>query len=65
MHRNNNRALRVFWSYSHKDEAFREKLAVHFAVMRREGLIIDWHDRRIEAGTLTWKAECSRCRGKG
>ena len=55
----------MFWSYSHKDEAFREKLAVHFAVMRREGLIIDWHDRRIEAGTLTWKAECSRCRGKG
>ena len=46
-----NKPLRVFWSYSHKDEAFREKLAVHFAVMRREGVITDWPDRRIEAGT--------------
>ena len=59
MQGNSSKPLRVFWSYSHKDQALREKLAVHFAVMRREGLIIDWHDRKIDAGTL-WEEEIDR-----
>lgn len=47
-------ALRVFVSYSHKDEALREELETHLAPLRRQGLIGVWHDRRIDAGT-EWK----------
>ena len=47
-------ALRVFISYSHKDEALREELETHLAPLRRQGLIGMWSDRRIGAGT-EWK----------
>lgn len=40
----------VFFSYSHKDEELRDELEVHLAMLRREGVIETWHDRRILAG---------------
>jgi hypothetical protein len=40
----------VFISYSHKDEALREKLGTHLSLLRRQGVIDAWHDRRIGAG---------------
>lgn len=40
----------VFFSYTHVDEALRNQLEVHLALLKREGLISAWHDRRIEAG---------------
>jgi hypothetical protein len=40
----------VFFSYSHKDEALRNELEVHLSMLKREGLIEAWHDRRIAAG---------------
>jgi hypothetical protein len=42
--------IEVFVSYSHKDEALREKLGTHLSLLRRQGVISDWHDRRIGAG---------------
>jgi hypothetical protein len=47
-------ALRVFISYSHKDETLREELETHLSPLKRQGLIGVWHDRRISAGT-EWK----------
>lgn len=47
---------RLFYSYSHKDEAYREQLEEHLALLRRNGVIEEWHDRRIEAGT-EWEGE--------
>jgi len=44
----------LFYSYSHKDEKLRDRLEVHLAALRREGLISGWHDRKIGAGT-EWK----------
>lgn len=41
----------IFVSYSHKDEQFREELEVHLAMLKREGAIDVWHDRRIVAGS--------------
>lgn len=41
----------IFISYSHKDEHFREELEVHLAMLKREGSIDVWHDRRIVAGS--------------
>jgi hypothetical protein len=40
----------VFFSYSHKDESLRNDLEVHLAMLKRQGLIETWHDRRIVAG---------------
>ena len=42
--------IEVFISYSHKDEALREQLGTHLALLRRQRVIDDWHDRRIGAG---------------
>lgn len=42
--------ISLFFSYSHKDESFRDELEIHLAMLKREGLIEAWHDRRIEAG---------------
>ncbi|MEL6333868.1 MAG: toll/interleukin-1 receptor domain-containing protein, partial [Cyanobacteria bacterium J06626_26] len=43
--------VRIFISYSHKDETLREELDVHLANLKRQGKIQAWHDRAIEAGT--------------
>jgi hypothetical protein len=40
----------VFFLYSHDDEALRDELAEHLSGLRRQGVIRDWHDRRIEPG---------------
>jgi TIR domain len=50
------RALEVVISYSHKDEALKNELLIHLSPLRREGVIRDWHDRDIDAGT-EWKTE--------
>jgi hypothetical protein len=44
--------IEVFVSYSHnqKDAALREKLGTHLALLKRQGTIDLWHDRRIGAG---------------
>jgi tetratricopeptide (TPR) repeat protein len=41
----------VFISYSHKDEAWKERVVTHLGVLQREGLLDVWDDRRIETGT--------------
>jgi hypothetical protein len=43
---------KVFISYSHKDEAFKNEMDTHFAALKHSGLIDVWHDRRIDAGTV-------------
>jgi hypothetical protein len=40
----------VFFSYSHADEALRDQLEVQLAMLKRQGVIDTWHDRRITAG---------------
>ncbi|WP_437282533.1 TIR domain-containing protein [Sorangium sp. So ce375] len=42
--------IRLFFSYSHEDEALRDELETHLALLKREGLLQSWHDRRIGAG---------------
>ena len=41
---------RVFYSYSHRDAALRERLGVYLAPLRKNQKIVDWHDRNIEPG---------------
>jgi len=40
----------LFFSYSHRDEAMRDELEIHLAMLKRQGLLRAWHDRRIGAG---------------
>lgn len=48
-------AARVFMSYSHKDEGLRDELEVQLSMLKRQGLIDVWHDRRMVAGDrLDW-----------
>jgi hypothetical protein len=41
---------KVFFSYSHRDEALRDELEKHLSILQRQGFIEAWHDRRITAG---------------
>ncbi|MFL6212158.1 MAG: COR domain-containing protein [Pyrinomonadaceae bacterium] len=42
--------IRIFYSYSHKDEQLRNLLETHLKILQRRGLVSAWHDRMIEAG---------------
>ena len=43
--------MKIFISYSHKDEAALEQLHTHLAPLRREELIDAWFDREILPGS--------------
>jgi internalin A len=49
-----NKAMRLFYSYSHRDEQLRNELETHLKLLQRQGLIETWQDRKIEAGE-EWK----------
>jgi hypothetical protein len=42
--------LKAFISYSHRDERHAERLRTALAVLKAQGLIQDWHDRKIKPG---------------
>jgi hypothetical protein len=42
--------IKLFFSYSHKDEDLRDELETHLSALKRQGVIDVWHDRRISAG---------------
>ena len=48
--------LRVFISYSHKDETLRAELETHLKLLQRQDLISVWTDRKIAAGE-EWKGK--------
>src|SRR5262245_26238664 len=48
--------IRVFYSYSHSDEKLRDQLEKHLSILRRQGFIEGWHDRKIDAGE-NWNNE--------
>jgi hypothetical protein len=41
----------LFFSYAHADENLRDQLETHLSGLRRQGIILFWHDRRIIAAT--------------
>lgn len=42
--------IKIFISYSHKDEKWKNKLQSHLSTLRNQGFLLDWDDREIEAG---------------
>ena len=43
--------IKLFYSYSHKDEAHKDALETHLATLRSEGKIDEWNDRKITGGS--------------
>lgn len=52
------RAIELFYSYSHKDKVLRNKLETHLTLLKRQGVISSWHDRKISPGS-EWKNDIS------
>ncbi len=50
------KALEVFYSYAHEDERLQKRLEMQLSLFRQQGLIQEWHDRKIFAGK-DWKRE--------
>lgn len=42
--------IRIFLSYSHSDENYRNELAKHLKILQRQGIVETWHDRCILPG---------------
>ena len=53
----------VFISYSHRDEAWKDRLVVQLGVLQRQGLLDLWDDRRIGAGE-DWHGEIRAAMGQ-
>ncbi len=49
---NSTNAVELFYSYSHspEDEKLRNELEKHLSILLRQGVISEWHDRKISAG---------------
>ncbi|MES9829478.1 MAG: tetratricopeptide repeat protein [Candidatus Thiodiazotropha sp.] len=45
-----NEALSVFISYSHEDESYRIELEKHLSLLKRQGVVTTWNDRKIDPG---------------
>ena len=52
-------SISLFYSYSHKDKAYRDKLKTHLSLMRRERLISEWYDQDILPGQ-EWSDEINK-----
>lgn len=46
----------LFYAYAHEDERLRTQFEKQLGLLRRQGLIAEWHDRNIVAGT-DWAQE--------
>ncbi len=51
-----NKALEAFFSYSHKDQDLRDQLETHLSILKNQGVVSGWHDRKIIAG-VEWARE--------
>jgi tetratricopeptide (TPR) repeat protein len=53
----------VFISYSHKDEAWKDRLVIHLRALEQAGRITIWDDRRIDGGDK-WYNEIEQAMGQ-
>lgn len=42
--------VNIFISYSHADEAYKDRLEKHLNILQRNGIVSTWNDRKIGAG---------------
>ena len=46
----NKRSLKLFFSYAHEDENYRDELVKHLSMLKKLGVIEEWYDRKLIAG---------------
>lgn len=51
--------IELFYSYAHEDEELRDELEKALTILHRQGIITNWHDRRIGAGT-EWEGQIDK-----
>jgi predicted alpha/beta hydrolase family esterase len=51
--------IEVFFSFDRKDEKLRDELEKHLSILKRQGVITAWHNRKIGAGK-EWQNEIDR-----
>jgi len=49
-------SIEVFYYYAHEDEELVKQLRKHLSILKRQGVIREWYDREITAGT-DWKGQ--------
>jgi hypothetical protein len=54
MRQGTSQPIEIFYVYAHSDERLRKRLETHLSTLRQQGVITEWHDRKIVAGT-DWK----------
>lgn len=52
-------SVKLFYSYCHEDKAYCDELTKHLSVLKREGAISEWYDRKIEPGK-NWEKEINQ-----
>ena len=48
--------VKIFISYAHKDESYKDKLVTSIASLKREGYVSEWEDRQINPGDV-WEEQ--------
>jgi hypothetical protein len=48
--------IEIFFAYAREDEDLRDQLEKHLSMLKRDGVITNWHDRKIGAGK-EWEGE--------
>lgn len=51
-----NNSIEVFFSYARQDERLRDDLEKHLSLLKRQGVVTGWHDRKISPGK-EWSKE--------
>jgi len=59
MYKEYKEGIKVFLSYARKDAVLRDELVAHLTALKWRGVIQDWNDEQIEAGTDWDKAIAS------
>src|SRR5579862_6806073 len=50
-----NEPLTLFYSYAPEDEDLRNQLEKHLKLLQRQGYIVGWHEKNIDAGSARSK----------
>lgn len=50
-----NTPAKIFISYAHKDESFKDKLIKHLTTLKEMGIADEWNDRELSPGSLLYE----------
>lgn len=53
MRRDTTMPMSIFYSYAHEDEWYRDQLEKHLRLLQLQGIISEWHDRKVIPG-MNW-----------